>query len=78
MNVEEDYTLTQELDGSMKPVNKLLFFPALCTLNQENLTWPEITERKYALIGWYAKCEQYEFDYQTISIQYIPELRSCS
>ena len=62
VNVEEDYTLTQELEGSIKRVNKLLFFPALCMLNQGDIIWPEITERKYAL-GWYAKCEQNIFDY---------------
>ena len=62
VNVEEDYTLTQELDGSIKRVQKLLFFPALCMLRQEDMTWPEITERKYAL-GWYARCEQNIFDY---------------
>ena len=62
VNVEEDYTLTQELEGSIKGTHKLLFFPPLCMLNHEKITWPEITEKKYTL-GWYARCEQNIFDY---------------
>ena len=63
VNVEEDYTLTQSPSvRSTMHVQKLLFFPALCTLRQEDIIWPEITERKYAL-GWYARCEQNKFDY---------------
>ena len=68
VNVEKDHTLTQftkthssQLDPA--PTTKsLLFFPALCQLKKEDVSWATDPSSGYAL-GWYAKCEQEKFDY---------------
>ena len=67
VNVEKDHTLTQSTkthSGQLDPApttKSLLFFPALCQLKREDVSWATAPSKGYAL-GWYAKCKQ-KFDY---------------
>ena len=60
MYVEDDHTLTRT--DSHKDGRFLLFFPSLCELSLEDITWPTHTDKSCAL-GWFAKCSKDRFDY---------------
>ena len=53
------------LDGSLMPDgasdNRLLYFPALCSSDEEPETWPSTSKLTFS-IGWYAKCPN-DFDH---------------
>ena len=62
IHVDDDHTLTQVHSDERPSRKSLLFFPALCKLNLEEISWPTNTDRQCAL-GWYAKCANNNFDY---------------
>ena len=62
VHVDSDHTLTQVHSDERLSRKSLLFFPALCELSLEDISWPANTDRQCAL-GWYVKCANNNFDY---------------